>query len=145
METLMRSKYQLGNSCTHPTRVEPITWACALTENRTCNFPGHGTMLTHWAIPVGSIENFKCFSVSGENYLWTLMRIRAKLRGSWLRGLSNKQKHEGNQNNIWYGRSKIYVRKEGTKTNMFFTEFWQQWCWKPIATKGQKALIPTIY
>lgn len=29
--------------------------------------------------------------------------------------LSDKQKHKENQNNIWYGRSKIYVKKEKNK------------------------------
>lgn len=46
-------------------------------------------------------------------------------KGCWLRELSDKQKYEENQNNTWYERSKIYVRKEKKKPNMLFTEIWQ--------------------
>lgn len=32
-----------------------------------------------------SVEMFKSLSVSGENYLCKVLRMRAKLRGSWIR------------------------------------------------------------
>ena len=32
-----------------------------------------------------SVEMFKSLSVSGENYLCKMLRMRAKLRGSWIR------------------------------------------------------------